>query len=115
MDECRIQPVSGCRPNSDCCWYPVDVTSDNGRQMRLCCDQSGCCGMFPEDCRNTFWPDFAHPRWLCWQGPLLREEKVRLLTSRSRDRAAVQNIKKVRSNPLRTFFIALQPYGRPDY
>ena len=65
MDECRIQPVSGCRPNSDCCWYPVDVTSDNGRQMRLCCDQSGCCGMFPEDCRNTFWPEFSHPRWLC--------------------------------------------------
>ena len=65
MDDCRIQPVSGCRPNSDCCWYPVDVTSDNGRQMRLCCDQNGCCGMFPEDCRNTFWPDFAHPRWLC--------------------------------------------------
>ena len=33
--------------------------------MRLCCDQNGCCGMYPESCRNSFWPEFSHPRWLC--------------------------------------------------
>lgn len=32
---------------------------------RLCCDENGCCCMYPASCRNRFWPEFSHPRWLC--------------------------------------------------
>lgn len=53
---------NGCPRNSDCQWYPIEETCE--RKMRVCCDEDGCCGMYPEDCRNTFWPDFTHPRWL---------------------------------------------------
>lgn len=63
MMDCSIKPVSGCPCNSDCRWYPIEEKCE--RKMRICCDENGCCGMFPEDCRNKFWPDFAHPRWLC--------------------------------------------------
>lgn len=31
---------------------------------RVCCDSDGCCGLYPEACRNRFWPDFSHPRFL---------------------------------------------------
>ena len=66
-EECKICPVSGCPEDSkNCEWYPIQWEEDpNSRKLRLCCDESGCCGLFPEECRNTFWPDFAHPRWLC--------------------------------------------------
>ena len=62
-NDCVTRAVSGCPANSDCEWYPIEETCE--RTMRMCCDQNGCCGMYPQDCRNTFWPDFAHPRWLC--------------------------------------------------
>lgn len=32
---------------------------------RLCCDRDGGCCLYPERCRDGFWPEFAHPRWLC--------------------------------------------------
>lgn len=32
---------------------------------RLCCDRDGGCCLYPESCRDNFWPEFAHPRWLC--------------------------------------------------
>lgn len=65
--ECKICPVSGCPDDSKHCeWYPIKWEEDpSEHKMRICCDESGCCGLFPEDCRNIFWPDFAHPRWLC--------------------------------------------------
>ena len=67
QSECTIRPVSGCPTGSaaaDCEWYPIEVTQED-IPMRMCCDQDGTCGMYPEACRNTFWPDFSHPRWLC--------------------------------------------------
>ncbi|MGI5967462.1 MULTISPECIES: hypothetical protein [Anaerotruncus] len=70
---CKITPVSGCPDKSEglnCEWYPIyedGCGCGPDRPLRLCCDQDGCCGLFPEACRNTFWPDFAHPRWLCCQ------------------------------------------------
>ncbi len=32
---------------------------------RLCCDQNGNCRIYPCTWRNSFWPEFTHPRWLC--------------------------------------------------
>ncbi len=34
-------------------------------RYRWCCDNSGMCCMYPCQCRNPFWPEFTHPRWLC--------------------------------------------------
>ena len=65
-NDCKIQPVSGCT-GKDCEWYPVEENCPDSREMRICRDQNGFCGMYPADCRNRFWPDFAHPRWLCCQ------------------------------------------------
>lgn len=62
--ECTIKPINGCRGDCECKWFPVDERPAEVT-MRRCCDQNGCCGMFPEKCRNIYWPDFSHPRWLC--------------------------------------------------
>lgn len=32
---------------------------------RLCCDRDGSCCLYPARCRDGFWPEFSHPRWLC--------------------------------------------------
>lgn len=65
-NDCRIRPVSGCPTHAnDCTWYPIEEECGADRAMRICRDQNGCAGLYPADCRNTFWPDFAHPRWLC--------------------------------------------------
>lgn len=115
MDECRIQPVSGCRPNSGRCWYPVDVTSDNGRPDEALLRPERLLRDVPRGLPEYLLARLRPSAVALLQGPLLREEKVRLLTSRSRDRAARAEHKKGAQQPLRTFFIALQPYGRPDY
>lgn len=36
-----------------------------GVSRRLCCDRNGTCCLYPESCRDGFWPEFSHPRWLC--------------------------------------------------
>ena len=62
---CSAKPVNGCQDCSgECKWYPIEETEEEV-PMRLCCDQNDCCGMYPESCRNSFWPEFSHPRWLC--------------------------------------------------
>ncbi|MGI5894052.1 MAG: hypothetical protein ACOX6P_05590 [Candidatus Merdivicinus sp.] len=41
-------------------------TGSNSRsRCRICCDQDGCCRIYPCSWRNKFWPEFCHPRWLC--------------------------------------------------
>lgn len=35
------------------------------REYRECVDPNGCTALYPAECRSTFWPSFAHPRWLC--------------------------------------------------
>lgn len=47
--------------------YPV-LTSEQlleQRRYRSCTDENGCTALYPGECRDGFWPDFAHPRWLC--------------------------------------------------
>lgn len=33
--------------------------------LERCCDENGCCALYPSCCRNPFWPHFSHPTWLC--------------------------------------------------
>ncbi|MBC8558483.1 hypothetical protein [Fumia xinanensis] len=50
-----------CRPIE--CTYDSDF-DENAHKYRICCDANGCCCKYPCSCRNPFWPEFAHPRWL---------------------------------------------------
>lgn len=58
----RIRPVGGCCGAHNC--TPIPVRPLCAREYRLCTDQNGCAAKYPADCRNLFWPNFAHPRWL---------------------------------------------------
>ncbi len=53
----------------DCCngepVCPMNPEPRDDRRLELCCDSSGCCGLYPKKCRNPFWPSFAKPSWLC--------------------------------------------------
>lgn len=53
-DGCTGQPLSIVEP------LPSSVVSSE-----RCCDENGCCALYPRGCRNPFWPHFAHPSWLC--------------------------------------------------
>ncbi len=44
---------------------PIRTGACCKREYRICYDQNGCCAYFPADCRDKYWPSFAHPRWLC--------------------------------------------------
>lgn len=35
------------------------------RNYQRCTDKNHCTAFYPADCRDSFWPSFAHPRWLC--------------------------------------------------
>ncbi len=61
QNEC-ITPVRGCAQTCDC--EPIPVEPLCPREYRLCTDQNGCATRYPADCRNLYWPNFAHPRWL---------------------------------------------------
>lgn len=58
---------SAC-PSADCGDPDVPVFNaccGDSHKCRLCCDQNGCCRIYPCTWRNSFWPEFSHPRWLC--------------------------------------------------
>jgi hypothetical protein len=56
-------PVANRGPNRSC--DPIKDSIVCPRAVERCCDQNECCALFPSDCRNPYWPRFAHPRWLC--------------------------------------------------
>ena len=60
---CTITPGNGCR-NTPCECIPIPVDSPQ-TEYEMCCDQNGCCKLYSKCCRNLFWPEFSHPRWLC--------------------------------------------------
>ena len=41
--------------------YGIRTTVQN---LRTCCDPYFGCRQYPAEARNSFWPGFAHPRWL---------------------------------------------------
>lgn len=49
----------GVEPQVYDCSCPAET------MYQLCCDENGCCCQYPAAWRNRFWPEFAHPRWLC--------------------------------------------------
>ena len=57
-----ITPQNSC-PDAACC-QPIPATPQRSREYRLCTDSDGCAAHYPTECRNLFWPDFSHPRWL---------------------------------------------------
>ena len=59
--EC-ITPTTACAETCDC--QPIPEVPLCAREYRLCTDQCGCAARYPADCRNRFWPNFSHPRWL---------------------------------------------------
>lgn len=72
--DCLTEAVSqsdcGCHSNQEVNCNPIKCTYDishdeNAHKYRICCDTNGCCCKYPCNCRNPFWPEFAHPRWLC--------------------------------------------------
>ncbi len=54
MGGCDGSPIAMMEP----------VTGSQAATER-CCDANGCCGLYLRCCRNPFWPEFAHPTWLC--------------------------------------------------
>jgi len=54
MGGCDGHPISMIEPRSG-----SQATTER------CCDANGCCGLYLRCCRNPFWPEFAHPTWLC--------------------------------------------------
>lgn len=60
---CTINPRSGCS-RTPCECIPIEQPAQEP-QYQMCCDQNGCCKLYSKCCRNTFWPEFSHPRWLC--------------------------------------------------
>ncbi|HIT09079.1 MAG TPA: hypothetical protein IAB55_08340 [Candidatus Merdivicinus faecavium] len=59
---------SSVSPSADCDDPDVPVLNaccEKSHKCRLCCDQNGCCRIYPCTWRNSFWPEFTHPRWLC--------------------------------------------------
>ncbi len=67
MDSSLLIPlIAGLSANSntnDC--SPLEHSLVCERKVERCCDQDGCCALYPANCRNEFWPEFSHPRWLC--------------------------------------------------
>lgn len=60
----NIKELQSTCQGSDCA--PIFPASDvNARKHVSCEDENGCVALYPEDCRNSFWPHFAHPSWLC--------------------------------------------------
>ena len=59
-----VQPLSGCEgaQGRDC--RPKYVGPCEKRVYRKCVNPDCTCALYPADCRNRFWPDFAKPRWL---------------------------------------------------
>lgn len=43
----------------------LEPREDSKAATERCCDANGCCGLYLRCCRNPFWPEFAHPTWLC--------------------------------------------------
>lgn len=61
-------PACGCSCGSDehCCAPRFCRPANEGEdRLQRCCDKNGCCCWYPAKCRNDFWPEFTHPRWLC--------------------------------------------------
>lgn len=55
-----------CPQGVDCTpIYPSREEVLASHEYRLCTDQNGCFASYPVECRDSFWPSFAHPRWLC--------------------------------------------------
>lgn len=57
-----ITPAKGCAHGCNC--QPIPAMPEAEREYRLCTDQCGCAAHYPVECRNVFWPNFSHPRWL---------------------------------------------------
>ena len=57
---------SDSQEDSDCSCQGVACKQDScAMSRRICCDRDGTCCLYPEHCRDGFWPEFSHPRWLC--------------------------------------------------
>lgn len=59
FDSCGYLCCDETKPNA--C---IPIKSECETTYRCCCDQNGCCALFPADQRSAFWPEFSHPRWL---------------------------------------------------
>ena len=49
-----------CGNERSCAAYSCRLRN---REGRICCDGQNCCS-YSASCRNPYWPEFAHPRWL---------------------------------------------------
>lgn len=57
--------ASGCSCTSRCCTGSTSNTTSQDRQYCQNADGSGA--YYNSSCRDPFWPEFAHPRWLSCQ------------------------------------------------
>lgn len=61
-----IQADQSPAQGTDCSpFYPEPTAQDLLAERRPCTDQNGCTAFYRPECRDGFWPDFSHPRWLC--------------------------------------------------
>ena len=64
--ECCRNEISSCeKPKVKC--SPIclgNIGSQNSVNYRTCVDSNGCAYKYPSCCRDPFWPNFTHPRWL---------------------------------------------------
>jgi len=56
--DCCGKGDCGCKPRF------CRPSSTGSERLEACCDANGCCCYYPAGCRNPFWPEFTHPRWL---------------------------------------------------
>ena len=57
---------SDSQEDSPCSCEGIACKQDScAMSRRICCNRDGTCCLYPEHCRDGFWPEFSHPRWLC--------------------------------------------------
>ncbi len=57
--------VKNCCEKPTFCCKPITLGCEQVVNYRLCTDPNGCAYLYPCECRDPFWPEFAHPRSLC--------------------------------------------------
>lgn len=62
---CGCGGCGGCKPIDRCTCTSEPVSQSRIGDEENCCDFNGGCGIFKTCCRNRFWPEFSHPRFLC--------------------------------------------------
>ena len=68
--DCNRCDCDTCNKEKTCCGmkcqpFCCQSLATSPSSYRVCCDPNGTCCLYPCCCRNQFWPNFAHPRWLC--------------------------------------------------